>query len=763
IYNMGSGFYIEASVYGTVLRWNTVFDNGNGIGFRQNWGNLAFENYVFRNRREGLSIGSCDQDGMPKCNSMMYNWVIDNGIGSSFGPDRLNQPAHVFDHNVYKFLSWPDVDLRGRKPLITRIEKNIDVNPGGALEWPGTDLRKDFSIHWTGMIQIEKEGVYTFYSRACNGSRVYIDGKLVVNNGSFHGCETENEGSVTLEAGQHEFMTDFYCVQMMQGCVVSWEPPGGVRAAIPEDVFFYRESADGELQPGLRAEYFDIAGATIPFDQSKPVILQFGSKQYMDIQALRAELGQEIHGTVVTEFDPAPLGLVTFRVHDTKNSWKPVPMFGNPDTERNDVLRGTEDCPYFWKKGDARGDEEFGWHSVDASYGTISRADDSGFVRQLRVPGTSAIPSNWQQGLDDKTAARPGNVACLQVGSVREKTISSEGYGYWSASLPTTDGAQIDIALWVRARNVKAAGENGGLYVTVEFCDETGQNATRHYLAGADDGQKTVGPEWVTGDYLYRELKGTATAPAGARWFKLGFGLRTCTGWVAFNDIDIQTRPGTQEKKIVKLLPIDATQYTWTVCDLTELLNRPLADETDSDGKGGWTDQGPRMDLRNLHAGDYTWNNVPFHVAEGNACFIMKNKMRPSENLPDSGTVDIKAKADVLAFLHTGGWQYADILQETYVIHYADGSKVEIPVIAGENIFDWVQPGERATEVKYEPATGLILPAVSVPSPQFVHVTVWMLLWNNPYPDREVASLEVKGENQGIPGLIALSRGNTKP
>ncbi len=33
---------------------------------------------------------------------MMYNWVIDNGTGSTFGPDRLKEPAHTFDHNVYK-------------------------------------------------------------------------------------------------------------------------------------------------------------------------------------------------------------------------------------------------------------------------------------------------------------------------------------------------------------------------------------------------------------------------------------------------------------------------------------------------------------------------------------------------------------------------------------------------------------------------------------------------------------------------------------
>ena len=51
----------------------------------------------------------------------------------------------------------------------------------------------------------------------------------------------------------------------------------------------------------------------MPLDLGGSVILRYGDKQYKDLASLRAEAGQEIHGRVVTEFDPAPLGLVTFR------------------------------------------------------------------------------------------------------------------------------------------------------------------------------------------------------------------------------------------------------------------------------------------------------------------------------------------------------------------------------------------------------------------------------------------------------------------
>ena len=46
--------------------------------------------------------------------------------------------------------------------------------------------------------------------------------------------------------------------------------------------------------------------------------------------------------------------------------------------------------------------------------------------------------------------------------------------------------------------------------------------------------------------------------------------------------------------------------------------------------------------------------------------------------------------------------------------------------------------------------------------PAFGSAHVWMTLWKNPHPDKDIASLEVKGENEGVPGLISVSRGHAK-
>jgi len=69
---------------------------------------------------------------------------------------------------------------------------------------------------------------------------------------------------------------------------------------------------------------------------------------------------------------------------------------------------------------------------------------------------------------------------------------------------------------------------------------------------------------------------------------------------------------------------------------------------------------------------------------------------------------------------------------------------------------------DAADNAKYTPNLGFTQHAVSIPSPKFVTVNLWMTLWKNPSPDKEIAALEVRTTKEGIPGLITVSRGLKK-
>ena len=69
-----------------------------------------------------------------------------------------------------------------KQPTLKRADKTIDFRCTGPT-FPGTKLENHFAVRWTGTIKIPKGGQYTFFLESDDGSRLLIDGKIVVDNG----------------------------------------------------------------------------------------------------------------------------------------------------------------------------------------------------------------------------------------------------------------------------------------------------------------------------------------------------------------------------------------------------------------------------------------------------------------------------------------------------------------------------------------------------------------------------------------------------
>jgi alpha-L-fucosidase len=66
-----------------------------------------------------------------------------------------------------------------------------------------------YGFLYTGYIKVPLDGVYVFYTDSDDGSRLYVDGKLVVDNNGLHGMQ-EAEGVTALGAGLHPFRVMFF-------------------------------------------------------------------------------------------------------------------------------------------------------------------------------------------------------------------------------------------------------------------------------------------------------------------------------------------------------------------------------------------------------------------------------------------------------------------------------------------------------------------------------------------------------------------------
>src|SRR5207253_2206750 len=122
---------------------------------------------------------------------------------------------YEFDHELSDF---PSID--GKLPLCVKVDRQIAFDSTEA-DFDGTGLNDFFYARWSGKIRIARTGKFTFFTNSDDGSRLLIDGKLVVDNGGLHGM-AERDGDVELTAGDHDIVVEFFENGGAAGCLLSW-------------------------------------------------------------------------------------------------------------------------------------------------------------------------------------------------------------------------------------------------------------------------------------------------------------------------------------------------------------------------------------------------------------------------------------------------------------------------------------------------------------------------------------------------------------
>lgn len=99
--------------------------------------------------------------------------------------------------------------------------------------------KNNFGISFKALINAPRDGVYTFYTSSDDGSRLWINGALVVDNDGLHTMR-ERSGRVTLTTGFHNIRVDFFQATGRKGLRVSWKGPLIQKQTIPNSVLFFR-------------------------------------------------------------------------------------------------------------------------------------------------------------------------------------------------------------------------------------------------------------------------------------------------------------------------------------------------------------------------------------------------------------------------------------------------------------------------------------------------------------------------------------------
>lgn len=134
-------------------------------------------------------------------------------------------------------LNYEYFELEGlnRLPDFTMLKpKAVGSVDQITLNIPSGKRDNNYAIRYSGLLKISQTGTYTFRTESDDGSRLWIDGKLIVDNDGVHGARRQT-GDAELTAGDHSIEIGFFNQGGEERLGISWSGPEirGRRRPIP--------------------------------------------------------------------------------------------------------------------------------------------------------------------------------------------------------------------------------------------------------------------------------------------------------------------------------------------------------------------------------------------------------------------------------------------------------------------------------------------------------------------------------------------------
>jgi len=131
----------------------------------------------------------------------------------------------------------PPDELLNLKPVKEGISPNINY-----IWWdgPAPGLPSEFyAVAWIGYIEVDKPGLYRFYLTTDDGSRLWIDDKLLIDAWRDQAPTTYVSEPIYLSRGYHKLKYYYYNRYGLGEAVLGWIPPDGEPTIIPHNRFFH--------------------------------------------------------------------------------------------------------------------------------------------------------------------------------------------------------------------------------------------------------------------------------------------------------------------------------------------------------------------------------------------------------------------------------------------------------------------------------------------------------------------------------------------
>lgn len=123
----------------------------------------------------------------------------------------------------------------------SKMATGVAASSGVAMTISVDDRPRDngFGLRFSGWIEIPEDGRYSFHLRSDDGSRLHLDGEVVIDNGGTHAPRTRS-AEVELETGLHAILVEMFEVGGGEEVSLEWQGPGIARGPVPAEAFSHR-------------------------------------------------------------------------------------------------------------------------------------------------------------------------------------------------------------------------------------------------------------------------------------------------------------------------------------------------------------------------------------------------------------------------------------------------------------------------------------------------------------------------------------------
>jgi hypothetical protein len=99
--------------------------------------------------------------------------------------------------------------------------------------------QEKFAVKYSGYIYVAKSGTYDFYINSNDGSKLFIAGKELIDNGGSHGPQ-ERQGQIKLSAGLHPIIVHYFDSGGSQLLGISYQGPGVKKQPVPANILRFK-------------------------------------------------------------------------------------------------------------------------------------------------------------------------------------------------------------------------------------------------------------------------------------------------------------------------------------------------------------------------------------------------------------------------------------------------------------------------------------------------------------------------------------------